>query len=834
MREIKFGHLILFFSLALILPLNASLQINRYLSVVWPLSIEADESGNTPPVAFNDTYTIEEDTVLSVSAAGVLGNDSDADSDPISALIVNPPGNGSLILNIDGGFTYSPNPNFNGTDTFMYVANDGQANSNVAVVTITITPVNDPPTANPQAITVSEDSNVGISLMALDVDGDSLTFSIVTQPAHGVLSGALPNPIYTPNLNYDGPDSFTFKVNDGLVDSNIATVDITVTGINDAPVAINDAYMVNEDTVLNVLAPGVLSNDQDVEGDVLSVQLVSNVGHGELIFNTNGGFTYTPTANYHGTDSFTYRAYDGQLYSGVAVVTITIKNVNDPPVALDDSYIVAEDMLLNIPAPGVLSNDTDPEGGLLSASKVSDPTYGSLTLNGNGGFTYLPASNFYGTDSFTYVANDGQANSGVAMVSITVTSVNDPPVANPQAKTVAEDSSIAIVLTGADVDGDTLMFTVVTQPAHGTLSGIPPSLTYTPDLNYNGSDSFTFKVNDGQVDSNVATVSITVTPVNDVPIALNDAYSINEDTILNVTAPGILSNDQDVDGDPLSVLLVNNVGHGTLTLNSNGSFTYTPASDYFGSDSFTYRAYDGIAYSPIATVMLTVNPINDAPVAINDSGYRANILGINVAAPGVLVNDSDKDGDLLVVRLGSGPLHGVLTLNSNGGFIYIPNANYRGTDSFTYQAYDGKAYSADATVTIEVDSVRPQPPDWILPVGNNSTYLMREDTAILEVTTFDTDTNYVRFLWWNPEGGKDGQGGYEDLGLDTESPFLINLSFSRLPVNQLSQVFAEVWDDFGNVSLNTLNEETYLQTVRRIFIFPTTFRNQIYLPLISK
>lgn len=188
--------------------------------------------------------------------------------------------------------------------------------------------------------------------MALDVDGDSLTFSIVTQPAHGVLSGALPNPIYTPNLNYDGLDSFTFKVNDGLVDSNIATVDITVTGINDAPVAINDAYMVNEDTVLNVLAPGVLSNDQDVEGDVLSVQLVSNVGHGELIFNTNGGFTYTPTANYHGTDSFTYRAYDRQLYSGVAVVTITIKNVNDPPVALDDSYIVAEDTLLNIPLQG--------------------------------------------------------------------------------------------------------------------------------------------------------------------------------------------------------------------------------------------------------------------------------------------------------------------------------------------------------------------------------------------------------------------------------------------------------------------------------------------------
>ncbi len=761
-------------------------------------------------------------------STGVLENDSDLESDPLTAIKISDPAHGSLTLNDDGSFTYSPDTNYVGADSFTYKANDGQADSNVAVVTVTITPVNDPPVANAQAVTVSEDSSVEISLTASDVDGDSLTFNIVTQPIHGVLSGALPNPIYTPNLNYYGSDSFTFKVNDGLVDSNIATVEITVTGINDAPVVVNDSYMINEDTILNMLAPGVLSNDQDVEGDVLSVELVSNVSYGELTLNTTGGFTYTPTANYYGTDSFTYRAYDGQLYSGVAVVTIAINNLNDPPVALYDSYTVVEDSLLNVPAPGILSNDTDPEGGALEANKVSDPTHGSLTFNSDGGFTYLPASNYYGTDSFTYVANDGQANSNVATVNITVTSVNDPPVANPQAKTVAEDSSIAIVLTGADVDGDALTFTVVTQPAHGTLSGLPPSLTYTPSPDYSGSDSFTFKTSDGRVDSNVATVNITVTPVNDAPVALSDVFSVDEDTVLSVTTLGVLTNDQDADGDVLSALLVSNVGHGTLTLNINGGFIYIPGKDYNGSDSFTYFVFDGQAYSNPATVTLIVNPINDAPVAVDDT-YRANILGILVSDPNVLGNDSDIDQDNLSVNLRTNPTHGILNIKNNGDFTYVPTPGYRGTDSFTYRAYDGKAYSAIATVTIEVDSVRPLPPDWIQPVGNESIYIMREDTVTLGVTTYDADINYVRFQWWNPVSNN-----YELLGEDTESPFSVPLNFSRLPVNQSSQVFAEVWDDFGNVSLNTLNQETYLQTVRRIFIFPTTFRNQIYLPLIFK
>ncbi|MCX8024908.1 MAG: cadherin-like domain-containing protein, partial [Thermanaerothrix sp.] len=593
------------------------------------------------------------------------------------------------------------------------------------------TSVNDPPVANAQMVTVSEDSSVGISLTASDVEGDSLTFSIVLQPAHGLLSGTAPNLTYTPSPNYNGPDSFDFKVNDGQIDSEIATVSIMVKAVNDAPMAVNDTYTVNEDTVLNIPAPGVLGNDYDLDGDTLSVQLVNNVSHGTLILNSSGGFTYTPSTNYFGTDWFTYRAYDGQTYSNVAVVTITINNINDPPIALNDSYTVAEDTILSVSAPGILGNDTDPEGGLLNASKVSDPVHGSLVLSGNGGFSYSPALNYNGADSFTYLANDGQGNSNVATVNIVITPVNDPPIANPQTKIMAEDGNATIILTASDVDGDVLRFSVVTPPTHGTLSGTPPNLTYAPTPNYNGYDSFTFKVNDGQMDSSVAMVGITITPV------------------------------------------------------------------------------------------------NDAPLAINDSGYRANISGINITAPGVLGNDSDIEGDLLTAQLKSGPLYGALTLYSDGSFIYVPAADYHGTDSFTYQAYDGNAYSTPATVIIDVDTVRPQPPEWVLPVGNNGYYIMREDVTTLRVTVSDNDVKYVLFQWWDAENGE-----YKSLGRATQSPYVISLRFSDLPVNQLHQVFAEVWDNFENGSLEGGNG--YPQTVRRIFIFPTTLRNQIYLPLIFK
>ena len=161
-------------------------------------------------------------------------------------------------------------------------------------------------------------------------------------------------------------------------------------------------------------------------------------------------------------------------------------------------------------------------------------------------------------------------------------------------------------------------------PSHGSLTlNADGSFVYMPGTNYNGTDSFTYQASDSQTNSSTATVTITINPVNDAPVANNDSYSINEDTLLTVSAPGVLANDTDVENDPLTAVLISGPSHGSLTLNANGSFTYLPSTNYNGPDSFTYQANDGQTNSSTATVRLTVNPVNDAPVAVNDS-YSIN------------------------------------------------------------------------------------------------------------------------------------------------------------------------------------------------------------------
>ncbi|HEY6169749.1 MAG TPA: Ig-like domain-containing protein, partial [Verrucomicrobiae bacterium] len=706
---------------------------------------------NDPPVAANDGYSLNEDTLLTVTAPGVLVNDSDVDGDPLTTVLVTGPAHGTLTLNTNGSFTYRPATNYNGPDSFTYKANDGTTNSAPATVSLTVLPVNDAPDAANDAFSVNEDSLLTVTAPGVlandsDVDGDPLTAVLVNGPAHGTLTlntnGSF---IYRPATNYNGPDSFTYKANDGLADSAPVTVSITVNPVNDPPVAANDAYSVNEDTLLTVAAAGVLANDSDVDGDPLTAILVAAPAHGTLTLNTNGSFIYRPATNFNGTDTFTYKANDGAADSAPATVTITVFPVNDPPVAANDSYSTPEDTLLTVAAPGVLANDSDLDGDPLTAILVGGPAHGTLTLATNGSFTYRPATNFNGTDSFTYKANDGALDSGVATVTIMVTPVNDAPVAANDSYTTAEDTLLAIATPGvlandSDVDGDPLTAVLVSTTTNGTLTlNTNGSFTYRPNTNFNGLDRFTYTANDGLASSALATVMITVTPVNDPPVAANDAYSVNEDTLLTVAAPGVLANDSDVDGDPLKALLVAAPAHGTLTLNTNGSLTYRPNTNFNGIDSFTYKANDGMADSSVATVTITVNPVNDPPVAANDAYPVNEDTLLTVAAPGVLANDTDADLNLLTAVLVSTTTNGTLTLNTNGSFTYRPNTNFNGTDSFTYKANDGLADSGVATVTVTVNPVNDPP------VAANDAYTTAEDTLLVVaspgVLANDTDVD---------------------------------------------------------------------------------------------
>ena len=793
---------------------------------------------NEAPTAANNAYTVAEDVVLDIAAPGVLGNDTDPDGDGLGAVLVNGPSRGSLTLNSDGSFSYTPFENVNGSDSFTYLARDGSADSNVATVSITITPVNDPPTANDDAATVVEDgAEVVINALANDTsapEAETLSATLLIGPAGGTLRvGAEGRQFfYTPNANFCGSDSFTYTLSDGNGGTDVGTVRITVTceqdmpqvvadtftipedsvnavldvlandinvdagetltidrsgcrptppgnltvaadrshllftpardfsgvvtfecnisdgfffgvinspsgvvtvnvtPVNDAPVAGNDAYSIDEDRTLDIAAPGVLGNDADVEGTSLTAVLISGPLHGTVVLNANGSFSYTPEADYSGADSFTYAAHDGTVASNVAVVAITVNAANDAPVAADDAYSVAEDASLDIAAPGVLDNDADPEKSPLTAVLVSPPSHGTVTLNADGSFSYTAAANYNGPDSFTYKANDGTADSNVATVAITVEAVNDAPTASDDAYSVAEDGTLTIDAPGvlasdADVDGNPLTASVVSGPAHGSLMlNTDGSFTYTPALNFSGIDGFTYKANDGTADSNVANVTITVTAVNDAPVAGNDSYSVDEDATLNVAAPGVLGSDTDVDGDSLSAVLVSGPSHGVLTLNLDGSFIYTPATDFNGNDAFSYKANDGAADSNVATVTIVVGSANDAPVAANDSFSISEDDTLNIAAPGVLGNDTDVESDRLSAILVSGPSHGTLALNADGSFSYTPALNYNGSDAFTYKANDGSLDSNIATVSITINAVNDAP------AAGNDAYSVAEDTTL--------------------------------------------------------------------------------------------------------
>jgi VCBS repeat-containing protein len=665
---------------------------------------------NDAPDAVDDTASTNENTAVNIN---VRANDTGGDCGAVNIKAVTQGAHGTVVINPDSTLRYTPNANFNGADSFTYTIGCAAAGNDTANVTVTVVPVNDAPVANNDSYNTNEDIGLNVNAATgvlandTDADGDALTAALVSGTSHGSLT-LNPNGSfsYTPNANFNGTDTFTYTVSDGHGGTDTATVTITVTPANDAPVAVNDSYSANEDVVLTVPAAGVLANDTDVEGDALTATLVTGPASGALTLNPDGSFTYTPNANFNGTDSFIYRAKDaGNALSNVANVTITVNAVNDPPNARDDAATTAEDTPVTV---SVLANDTDVEGDALAVGSVAQPAHGSVVINADGTVTYTPTANYNGTDTFTYIVSDGHGGTDTATVTITVTPVNDAPDAKDDAATTPEDTpvSINVLANDTDADGDTLSVQSVTQAAHGSVSiNADSTVRYTPNANYNGGDAFTYTISDGHGGTDTATVTVTVTPVNDAPVAIGDSYITNEDTILSVPAPGVLANDSDPEGSALSALLVTSPTHGVLGWNANGSFTYTPAANYNGSDSFTYKANDGSLSSNVATVNITIIPVNDPPAAVNDSYSTNQNTTLNVTAPGVLSNDSDVDSPTLSASLASGPASGTLALNANGSFTYTPANNFTGTVTFTYRASDGALTSNPATVTIAVNAV---------------------------------------------------------------------------------------------------------------------------------
>ncbi|MGF1523393.1 MAG: Ig-like domain-containing protein [Leptolyngbyaceae cyanobacterium] len=495
------------------------------------VTVSADPTN--APVAEDDAFSTDEDTALSDSVAA---NDSDADGDDLTFSLSADVSSGTLSFNADGSFDYTPDADFNGTDSFTYEVSDGEF-SDVATATITVAPVNDEPIANDDAASTGEGVTVEINALAndTDVDGDALSIDEVGVPVNGNVSVEGDSIFYTPNNGFTGTDTFSYTIADGNGGTSTANVTVTVSGDpNAAPVAIDDAFSTDEDTVLS---GDVSTNDSDADGDNLAFALVSEAADGAVSVNADGTFSYTPNADFNGSDSFVYEVTDGQL-AATATATITVAPINDAPVAANDTANTVVDTPVTI---DVLDNDADVDGDVLSAAPGAAAN-GTVTLNEDGTVSYTPNAGFSGTDSFTYVVSDGELTDE-ATVTVTVNTLppdNEPPVAVDDSFTTFVDTPVEGNVAGndSDPDGDALTFSLLTDAGNGAVSfNTDGSFSYTPAAGFEGSDSFTYEVSDGEF-TDTATVDLTVNPdvVDvDVEIALVDAET---DTILQSIGEG--------------------------------------------------------------------------------------------------------------------------------------------------------------------------------------------------------------------------------------------------------------------------------------------------------
>jgi VCBS repeat-containing protein len=555
----------------------------------------------------------EDSPAITITAAQLLANASDADGDALSVNGLTA-SSGTLVNNNDGIWSFTPAANDNSSVTFSYSVSDG-THSVATSASLDLTPVNDVAVAANGSGSGIEDGTITGTVAATDVDGDTLTYAIVDNPAHGsltlnVATGAYS---YTPDANYNGADSFTFKASDGTADSTIATVSLSVAAVNDGPTIVNDQGNVSiaEDAPFSLNVSG---NFADLDGDTLTYSAV-DLPAWLSINATTGVLSGTPANGDVGSYNISVAASDGQAIISDAF-TITVTNTNDAPIVTAAATIspIAEDSAaITITAAQLLSASSDPDVGDVLAVVNLSASSGMLVSSGPGTWSFTPDSNFNGAVTFSYGVTDGNVATPIAATAtLAVMAVNDIPVALIASGSDNEDTVITGTLNALDVDGDTLTYSVVTNPQHGTLTlnATTGAYVYTPNTNYNGADSFTFKVNDGIADSIAVPVLLAIAPVNDAAVAANGTASGDEDGTLTGTVAA-----SDVDGDPLNYSVVTAPTNGTLTLNATtGAYVYTPNANYNGADSFTFKANDGLVDSNIATVSLSVAAAADAPV----------------------------------------------------------------------------------------------------------------------------------------------------------------------------------------------------------------------------
>jgi uncharacterized repeat protein (TIGR01451 family) len=624
--------------------------------------------GNNPPVADDDTGSVDEDSSVIVD---VIDGDTDADNDTLTVASIGTVTGGSASATA-GSTSISVTPTADSTTsvTFTYVVTDGNGGSDTGSVTVTVNPVNDPPVADDDNGNVNEDSSVIVDVLDgdTDIDGGTLTVASIGTVTGGSASATAGSTSIsvTPTADSTASVTFTYVVTDGNGGSDTGSVTVTVNAVNDPPVADDDAGNVAENGSVII---DVLDGDTDIDGGPLTVASIGAVNNGSAVATAGStSISVTPTADSTASVTFTYVVTDGNGGSDTGSVTVTVNAAdNNPPVADDDTGNVDEDNSVIV---DVIDGDTDADNDTLLVDSIGTVTGGSASKTaGSTSISITPTGDSTASVTFTYVVTDGNGGSDTGSVTVTVNPVNDPPVADDDTGSVAEDGSVIIdVLDGdTDIDGGTLTVASIGTVTGGSASATAgsTSISVNPALNSTASVTFTYTVTDGNGGTDTANVTITVNAQNDPPVAENDSGSISG--VPNVVVD-VLSNDTDLDNDPLIIASITTPANGTA-ITTDSKVEYTPDSTFSGEEVFTYTVSDGNGGTATATITITVAAVPgvdaDAPggpktgdpgdkvvhpVTVTNTGNSADILQLKPSSSLgwsiALYHDADGDGTL--------------------------------------------------------------------------------------------------------------------------------------------------------------------------------------------
>ncbi len=701
---------------------------------------------NRLPQALDDDYAVVQSNVLTVAAeAGVLANDLDLDGDNLTASLVDATVDGTLTLNADGSFEYTPNPSFTGEDSFTYQASDADGNSNTASVTIRVNALN--------TFSLLENTSAGTlvgQVQPVDpaVDGDVIfQFDDPQSPAQLRL---------VPDDHISGSPTSTVVLMEYL-DFQCPTCQAYQPVIDQLETAfVGQLLVVRRHLPLtevhaNAFAAAVAAEAAGRQGkfEEMGDLLFTNQDEWDTAADPQPFFTSYATQLNLDFAQFSSDLADPSL---AARVQRDVDAADGLGISATPGFYLDGNFVSELPA-------SQEEFSNLIQSELDqvDDVFRLNRFNGQLLVRDSSALDYESTTGFTLAVRTTDAEGDTGVVDVIVNLVDqgeNAPLAVDDSYTLTEDTPLmingasGILGNDSDADGDPLFPRIETNVSHGTLLLQPTgAFSYTPSTDFNGTDSFVYQLFDGKLLSEFATVTLNVTPVNDPPTANDDAYSLNQDSTLDISATaGVLNNDLDPDGDTLTANVVDAPAHGTLTLNADGSFTYVPAADYSGNDAFTYRANDGTVDSGNpATVNITVTQVNQPPMAVDDNYVTAmdSVLSVDAQA-GVLVNDSDLDNDPLIAQLVTQPDHGSLILAADGTFQYTPDNGFTGTDTFGYRANDGLDDSGNATVSITVTP----PNTFVIPEASRVGTVVGQvqaqsgdigDPAVFELSRADVD-----------------------------------------------------------------------------------------------